>query len=71
MPKLMKGATPSKLVKGVTATRIRNNTVSSLRQLRILIAKHNATDFTSLSIPSPNGRGSSLENRSSQHRGYC
>ncbi|KRY94668.1 hypothetical protein T4C_3738, partial [Trichinella pseudospiralis] len=43
----------------------------SLRQMRILIAKHNATDFTSLSIPSPNGRGSSLENRSSQHRGYC
>ncbi|KRY94210.1 hypothetical protein T4C_11943 [Trichinella pseudospiralis] len=25
--------------------------------MRILIAKHNATDFTSLSIPSPNGRG--------------
>ncbi|KRY95733.1 hypothetical protein T4B_7896 [Trichinella pseudospiralis] len=66
----MKGATPSELVKGVTATRI-NNTVSSLRQLRILIAKHNATDFTSLSIQSPNGRGSSLENRSSKHRGYC
>ncbi|KRY44792.1 hypothetical protein T4D_4669, partial [Trichinella pseudospiralis] len=39
--------------------------------LRILIAKHNATDFTSLSIPSPNGHGSSLENRSSKHRGYC
>ncbi|KRZ39823.1 hypothetical protein T4C_5085 [Trichinella pseudospiralis] len=54
MPKLMKGATPSELVKGVTA-----------------IPKHNATDFTSLSIPSPNGRGSSLENRSSKHRGYC
>ncbi|KRX93882.1 hypothetical protein T4E_12239 [Trichinella pseudospiralis] len=49
MPKLMKGATPSVLVK----------------------AKHNAIDFTSLSIPSPNGRGSSLENRSSKHRGYC
>ncbi|KRX94386.1 hypothetical protein T4E_11913 [Trichinella pseudospiralis] len=79
MPKLMKGATPSNLVKGVTAIRMltigkktdRNNTVSSLRQLRILIAKHNATDFTSLSIPSPNGHGSSLENRSSKHRGYC
>ncbi|KRY72553.1 hypothetical protein T4A_693 [Trichinella pseudospiralis] len=54
MPKLMKGATPSELVKGVTAT-----------------PKHDATDFTSLSIPSPNGRGSSLENRSSKHRGYC
>ncbi|KRY63247.1 hypothetical protein T4D_13812, partial [Trichinella pseudospiralis] len=62
MPKLKKGATPSELVKGVTAILTipldwsRNNTVSSLRQLRILIAKHDATDFTSLSIPSPNGR---------------
>ncbi|KRY64207.1 hypothetical protein T4A_5494 [Trichinella pseudospiralis] len=54
MPKLMKGATPSELVKGVTAT-----------------PKHNAIDFTSSSIPSPNGHGSSLENRSSKHRGYC
>ncbi|KRY89925.1 hypothetical protein T4D_13297 [Trichinella pseudospiralis] len=100
MPKLMKGATPNELVKGVTANRmsiigektepdnkftfniITKLTVSllesrspldwSLRQMRILIAKHNATaEFTSLSIPSPNGRGSSLENRSSKHRGYC
>ncbi|KRZ43581.1 hypothetical protein T4C_8906 [Trichinella pseudospiralis] len=33
----------------------------SLRQMRILIAKHNATDFTSLSIPSPNGQGHLLK----------
>ncbi|KRY62977.1 hypothetical protein T4A_8963 [Trichinella pseudospiralis] len=29
--------------------------------MRILIAKHNATDFTSLSIPSPNGQGHLLK----------
>ncbi|KRZ35713.1 hypothetical protein T4C_13183 [Trichinella pseudospiralis] len=89
MPKLMKGATPNELVKGVTANRmpiigektepdnkftfniITKLTVSllesrspldwSLRQMRILIAKHNATDFTSLSIPSPNGQGHLLK----------
>ncbi|KRY81066.1 hypothetical protein T4D_16286 [Trichinella pseudospiralis] len=65
MPKLMKGATPSELVKGVTANRM--STIGK----KTKSAKHNATDFTSLSIPSPNGHGSSLENRSSKHRGYC
>ncbi|KRZ37232.1 hypothetical protein T4C_8404 [Trichinella pseudospiralis] len=61
----MKGATPSELVKGVTA--IRMLTIGKKTEP----TKHDATDFTSLSIPSPNGRGSSLENRSSKHRGYC
>ncbi|KRY87680.1 hypothetical protein T4D_7507 [Trichinella pseudospiralis] len=60
----MKGATPRELVKGVTATRM---TIGRKTEP----TKHDATDFTSLSIPSPNGRGSSLENRSSKHRGYC
>ncbi|KAL1286201.1 Chaperone protein DnaJ [Trichinella pseudospiralis] len=81
MPKLKKGATPSELVKGVTANRMltigrktepdNEFTITSQSLPFLFWTKHNATDFTSLSIPSPNGHGSSLENRSSKHRGYC
>ncbi|KRY72355.1 hypothetical protein T4A_2210 [Trichinella pseudospiralis] len=51
-----------KLKKGATPSELEGVTA---------ISKHNAIDFTSLSIQSPNGHGSSLENRSSKHRGYC
>ncbi|KRY99385.1 hypothetical protein T4B_14187 [Trichinella pseudospiralis] len=52
-----------KLMKGATPNELIKSVTAT--------PKHNATDFTSLSIQSPNGHGPSLENRSSKHRGYC
>ncbi|KRY69147.1 hypothetical protein T4A_5036 [Trichinella pseudospiralis] len=70
MPKLMKGATPNELVKGVTANLTiasglepasNANSYSKTQCYRFHIFVHSITKWT----------GSSLENRSSQHRGYC